>query len=369
MDAHFLPLLAVLQAAALDVGLIAALIGAVATVAAGVIAYANGKSSAETARASLTENLRTLRADYNEMEKERTALRREAAEMKKLADRYREVRKELQNSSMVRNYHQPVLLVGPRGVGKTSLMMQWHAPWDYRLFEGTSVMQKAVVPIHDFTEADGVPHFADPTVKTRLEAHLHLTVFDFPGELDGQRTVRQVAVEEMRRLNSNGRAELGIVLICLFNAEEARTGISRETRDYYNGRMFHELHTLMVDGAVAFERILLVFNRYDLLREVAGHEPSDVDLLHECMREFDDVYAPLRKLCNPDQLRATFTVLSREELREKNRGAPIVLGEAARPFVKAYAGSQAVGELIKTPRAVPVPGSIFAAPPAAEVPQ
>src|SRR5687768_12286125 len=46
-------------------------------------------------------------------------------------EKYEAVKQRLEASFVVREYIQPVILVGPRAVGKTSLLVQWHAPWDH----------------------------------------------------------------------------------------------------------------------------------------------------------------------------------------------------------------------------------------------
>jgi len=42
-----------------------------------------------------------------------------------------------------------------------------------------------------------------------------------------------------------------------------------------------------------------------------------------------------------------FTILDRDDLAKNNRGAPIVLGEAARNFVAAMAGEKRLHEIIE----------------------
>lgn len=322
---------------------VAAVIGSVLT---GALSYAAGRSSAH--RTDATPEIERLR--------------HELAEARGLAQRYKEVRKKLEGSGMVSSYYQPVLLLGPKGVGKTSLLMQWHAPWSEDAVEPTVRPRSASVPILDFVEAERAPHFADPTVRVKVRGHLLLKVHDFPGELEAQRLVRALAIEETKKLNALPRGKsLGVVLVCMLDAEEAHKGISQATREYYNGELFRQLRDLVTDGQVVVERIVLVFNRYDLLRELVGSSPNDAELLNQCMERFSDVYAPLHGICNRKRFCATFTILSRENMKEKNRGAPIVKGEAARAFVSAFAGVQTANEKFGV-FATPLPDAYYATP-------
>jgi hypothetical protein len=335
---------------------IAAVVGAVVgTIGTAVITITFSRGSRERENATLSESLRNLQRNYQQKQAELDKLSAEVERFKPLADRYIAVRKLLESSSVVRTHYQPVLLLGPRAVGKTSLVMQWHAPWDYSRLDPTPGMRHCDVPIYDYQEAEAEPHFADPSVRTQVNGHLLLRVFDFPGELTAQAKVREIAVRETERLKSTGKKNLGIVLICMFAADEAFTGISTDTREYWNGELFRELRYLFFNETVKIERVIFVLNRYDLLRAAVGEGQSDDELMTECLKRLERVYAPLYEICNKHRMCATFTVLSRENIRENNRGAPIVLGEAARAFVSSFAG-QGAAEALISDFATPVHG-------------
>lgn len=333
------------------IAILSALIGAVGT---GFISYLVTKTATGRQNEAFAENIRILRADFDRKEAEYKTVKGKLAEIQPIAEQYYAVREALQRSSVVKKYHQPVLLLGPRFVGKTSLLMQWHAPWNHGRLDPTVAVWSAEVPLYDFTESDSEPHFADATILTKVNVHLLLRVYDFPGELSAQPLARKVAVEETLHLNKSGRQRLGVVLICMLDAMEAHVGISHETHTYYNGELFRELFALTIRSDVFIERIVLVFNKYDLLREAVGPGQSDDQLLSHCLERFRGVYEPLYRICNPERMCATFTILNRESMREKNRGSPIVLGEAARNFVRVFAGSRAADEIIQG-RGSPVP--------------
>lgn len=262
------------------------------------------------------------------------------------ATRYEHVKRNLQASAVVKVYHQPVLLVGPRAVGKTSLLSQWHAPWDHSRLNPTMTHSTSTVPIYDFKLSNTEPHFADSDILTDVHIHLKLKIHDFPGEVGAQEKVVATATQETKSLRESTGASLGIVLICMFNAEEAATQLSQSTIDYYNGELFSRLRSLVAFKDVRIERLLLVFNKRDLLERALGIT-DDVELLNRCL----DVHKPLISLlhgaCNHERVCEVFTVLSRENLVSDNRGAPIVMGEAARAFVTTLAGGEAACEVVR----------------------
>jgi Protein kinase domain len=81
-----------------------------------------------------------------------------AAELAELRKKYERVTKWLAKSNLSHTYLQPVLVVGPRYVGKTSLVMQWHVPWDYSATDPTKAHRVCEVPVTKFDEKERVPH-------------------------------------------------------------------------------------------------------------------------------------------------------------------------------------------------------------------
>jgi GTPase SAR1 family protein len=267
-------------------------------------------------------------------------------ELSRIAEKFKNVRAKLSESAVVRTYRQPVILVGPRMVGKTSLLMQWHAPWNSSRLDRTQTHYTSEVPVYDFRQENQEPHFADPEISVPVHTHLILKIHDFPGEPDAQKSVCRIIVDETHNLRYASGKNLGIVLICMFDATQAASGIGQDTHQYYNGELFRELRSLVAHQKVEIERLILVFNKYDKLKDKYPNH-SDNELLRLCVDKFDPTYDLLHNVCNPEKVCEVFTMLSREEMHLKNRGAPIVLGEAARAFVRAFAGKEAENKVIE----------------------
>jgi glutamate 5-kinase len=116
----------------------------IAILAAAVTSTITGFSTWLITRSSMATELKLLRKDSDEsvakirkLTDEKNVLLRkgnsDAAEitiLKQSDNKLYAIRKSLELSSLVRTYRQPVILVGPKHVGKTSLLLQWHAPWN-----------------------------------------------------------------------------------------------------------------------------------------------------------------------------------------------------------------------------------------------
>ncbi len=95
-------------------------------------------------------------------------LKKQLKELKYFEIKYKEVKTKLEASSVVKEYFQPVIIVGPRTVGKSSLVAQWHAPWNHSRPAATASHNTSTVPIYDFKQTNLEPHFADPDIKTKV---------------------------------------------------------------------------------------------------------------------------------------------------------------------------------------------------------
>jgi len=324
-------------------------IGAVlGAIVAAALTFLITRGSAKTAivqrNTMLQQQMGNLQATYDETKNQYDktkdqleATKGEMAQLRELAQRYHSVRTKLEQSQMVFHYEQPVLLLGRREVGKTSLMMQWHAPWDNRKLDPTRTHKESSVPVYDFVLPDKKPHFADPSIKTAAHVHLKLLVHDFPGEPDAQLSIAEIARMETQRLQQETEKNLGVVLICMFDAEEAAIGIKDETRRYYNGELFSNLRTRVSLYEIQIQRLIVVFNKFDLLRNRLPGEPAE-DLLKLCVDTHYKIVEPFRHICNPERVCETVTVLDRDDL-VMSQGSLVVLGEAARGLVGAMAGN------------------------------
>ncbi|MBB4969168.1 GTPase domain-containing protein [Saccharothrix violaceirubra] len=330
---------------------VAAVLGATIT---GLITWAVTRKTATAQlhreNESLADSLRKKRAALTEKTKALGAATKEADDLRAVAKKYAAVRKALSASSVVRDYHQPVLVLGPRHVGKTSLVTQWHAPWDHTAFGSTQKHRFCTIPVYDFSRPDALPHFADSEVMTTEHLHLKLRVHDFPGELDAQKSAVVTARTETDQLRRETKKDLGIVLICMFDAGEAVSGANSQTTSYYNGELFANLKTMMGSGQIRIERLIIVFNKYDILAaKLPGRTTRE--LLKLCIDRFAPILEPLSGACNQERICETFTNLDRDKPLD-NQGGSIVLGEAARGLVEKMAGrdeaERVIGEDLTT---------------------
>ncbi len=198
--------------------LTAAVAAAATAIPTGVFAWRQAKSNQVRQLRGLTQQLEArdsqLSAERREHEESKQRIQALEERVRSLSDterKYEKVKEKLQKSDVVRKHHQPVILLGPRGVGKTSLLMQWYSPWDQSRLSGTQRHKEADVPLFDFKQDDAEPHFADEDVITSVHHHLVLRVHDFPGELSSQKEAAEVARRETLRLKRVTRKSLGLV--------------------------------------------------------------------------------------------------------------------------------------------------------------
>lgn len=282
---------------------------------------------------------RNLAAERYQTADLRQQLQSSAEAVKRLSAierKYQNVRAILEASGQVRDLRQPVLLLGPRNVGKTSLLMQWHSPWDIPpVLESTERHKSSTVPVYDHESLDAVRHFADKDILTKEHIHFALQVHDFPGEPHAQPLVIEIAKKEVRTLRERTGKILGVVLICMFNAEEAATGIDSATNTYYNGDMFVRLRRLVGEGTIAVQRLIVVFNKVDLLAKRLPRLEQTA-LLDRCEEAFREPLDLLYRACDTEKIHTVLTTCDRDLVA--SQGTTVVLSEAARGLVIAIAG-------------------------------
>ena len=266
-------------------------------------------------------------------------LTQEIAKSKTLDEKYTNIREKLQNSRIVNNFYQTVVLCGPRSVGKTSLMMQLHAPWDYSKLSPTIKHRRASFPVCT-QEGDKIPHFADSSIKVKSKSTVSLDIHDFPGELSYQKRILEF-------LNDEADKDFGIVLICMFDAEEAYSGISKSTDEYYNGDLFKQLRKL-ISFKLEIVRLIFVFNKFDILKTKFPSKDNS-ELLDKCIKEYSQILRLFSGIVNPEKVCEILTILGREDIMIENMGATIVKGEASREIIKKVLGNHLLTDIIEKP--------------------
>jgi GTPase SAR1 family protein len=318
----------------------------------GLIAWFQSRSHAESLNVTLGENLKNANAQLSDMKLKKDSLednlktvQQEFNHLAIQVKKYESVQEALRRSRVVRTHLQPVVLVGPRGVGKTSLLMQWHAPWVVGDLTSTEKHSTADVPIYDF-ESGVEPHFADPEVKVPVDVHLKLKVHDFPGENKAQLLIRQVIEQETIAVREATNKEVGVVVICMFDASEAKHRISESTSSYYHGDLFRGLRNLVSGGSISLQRLILVFNKYDLLRPHFKNGTPESQILEHCAQAFNPVLSPLRGSCSPEKICEVLTIVPRQDMQFNNQGATIVKAEASKGFVEMFVGKHRAEQLL-----------------------
>lgn len=323
--------------------IVGAIIGAIIS---GIITWNFTKSDLGQKNNLLEAQIRDSNQQIKTMSTELSIAEKQAERLRQFETKYQNVRNRLQASSVVKEYIQPVILVGPRSVGKTSLLAQWHAPWDHSILDPTARHSTSTVPIYDFKRENTEKHFADPEILTDVHVHLKLKVYDFPGELRAQKSIIEETIQATQTLRQSTEKSLGVVLICMFDVQEVIGGLSQPTIDYYNGELFGSLRRLVAHNQVGIERLILVFNKYDLLKQKRRNY-DDETLLKQALETFRPLILLLRGIVNPEKVCEVFTILDRDDVTNNNRGAPIVMGEASRKFVEIMAGKEAARKVVK----------------------
>ena len=259
------------------------------------------------------------------------------AELEKKLEETTEQLNKYEQCRLIITRYQPVLLVGPRRVGKSSLVRWWHSSWDKRKLSPTADHLTCIVHAADQDQAE------ERRIKT-----VKLKVHDFPGEIDNQQQIVSIVREEAEKLRRKYTDSPGIIIVCMFDAEEAHIGISEKTWGYYNGDLFPILRELHIKADITIERVILVFNRADKLRSHYPYSMTDGDILELCMEGFASVCGPIFGLVNGSKVCAVMTVLGNEDEHEhrKDENSNIVKGEAAFPLVKLFLGIEAAEKMV-----------------------
>lgn len=260
-------------------------------------------------------------------------LSRRIIELEEKLKRYQEIDKKLKTSRIVKAYRQPAFLLGPRAVGKTSLLMLWNHSHQINHVTASATSIVSEIPVYDFPSPLLESHFANPEIIVPVQNHLLLKVYDSPGEIAFQRRIREFLIEETRRVREETQKDLGVVLVCMFDAEEAHIGLRTETQEYYNGKLFKEICELATTSQVNIERVVVAFNKYDLLKKHFPTGESYSSMLKLCVENFTPVSSLLSTICEPERISQVLISM----VEEGEIGPQKVLAEVCRDFIGAFA--------------------------------
>jgi GTPase SAR1 family protein len=326
-------------------------------ITAGITAFVTGTVSGFVARiystndvkqenSKLSDRNKVLESDLSSNKKEIGKKDREIKELLEYKTKYDILRKNIKSSPAVsESYYLPVFITGPRSVGKSSLVEQWNAPWNHSEIPATVDQRTAIVPISYFHSNNLKPHFLDPSIDAKIKMHLILKVHDFPGELSIQERIIDQAKKDTLKLQETTGKNLGIVLVCMLDSLEVKMGLQRDTESYFNGKFFQQLNVMQRTSTINVDRLILVFNKYDLLKEQYPNKGYE-ELMTDCMRTFEPAIKGFRDICDSKNVYPVFTILSRENMLNNNQGALIVKGAASQRFVEVMAGQEAAQTIV-----------------------
>lgn len=245
-----------------------------------------------------------------------------------LHTRYMSVKTHLEDASVITSHIQPVFLCGPRAIGKSSLMMQWYTPWDHSKLPATQTHMVVKIPVYQY-KGEKKPHFADDSILSNQKHQIMLEVHDFPGDLAIQASIQKEII--------NSSDKNGLVLICMFNAmDAANQKISSDVIQYYNGDLFKNLRNLYINNDIEIRKVILVFNKFDLLKNLLPSVDQE-ELLNLCLQTHKEIISLFAGLIDKSKICEVATILQREYIKE-NIGGSVVQGECIRELYKKLKG-------------------------------
>jgi hypothetical protein len=291
-------------------------------------------------RLQAQQHIHTLRTRCESSEsghkQSKSEMARVRTELAAHLEKYEGVRQKLSEAGMDKTYYQPVFLLGPRGVGKTSLVTRWEVVWEDFSPAPSIDLRRADVLVREIESVETVPHYVDPSIMTAVHAQIKVRVWDVAGELHGQRDVETAIRDETRRLLQDARRDLGVVIVCMFDASECvLPALALNTRRYYTAELFAHLRTLAFQGDVKIERIVMVFNKIDRLLAAVPKPMTDQEIVQMCRTRVCRDFPEFEGLCSADRVSAVTTVLDSTS-DETLVGAPVVLREAARGILASF---------------------------------
>jgi len=219
---------------------------------------------------------------------------------------------------------QPVLMLGPWGSGKTSLMRTWMLPWaNWEKHQRSLKVLHHEIPILD-RPAGTRAHHLDPNLKVPATYHLGIDLHDVPadpafwdeglGEFYSEHEKFQNALRsEKAQLPQFGETDTATTLILMLNCDRVE-----ETIGYYGTKFLSNMNAFFANRRI-FSRCVIVFNKIDKLSEC--RRP---DIPATCEERFAVPLREIWSLCDAlaiSYLSLCFTVLGRAAKASNLRGA------------------------------------------------
>lgn len=274
---------------------------------------------------------------------ERKKLMRRNAQLAEVEHDHVSLVETIQRQGVSKSFCQPVFLAGPRSVGKTTLVRAWYTDWIRTPPPApTPDPRFALVPFYRGVR-DRVPGGSSflPGVPIRVRVEASLRVWDFPGDplhSPGGRALLAQLQDETAVMRETGGLlrNLGSILVCLFDAEEAAIGVRDKTSEYYNKNFFARLDELRENDTVALQQLVIVFNKLDLLRKTDPAQTHST-LRARCNKAFGEILGRLRDATKTAQVRTFTTVLAHnsDESEDVTEGATDVRGALCAKLIES----------------------------------
>lgn len=202
----------------------------------------------------------------------------------------------------------PLLLVGPPGVGKSTLVHHLGASWERAPDAPSFQVRTAYVSLGRLLHDMGL-EVAEAGITIERSSELRLKIVDVPGQAAFQAKAVQIALLATDRLRIDG-ADGGLVVAFMVSAREAAVGLSPEVAKYFTAESFVDLvgPRVIASGAIRLRALHFIFNRFDELQAERPHT-STADLEALCRHEYARVLAVALGSCHQERCRVWFTSL------------------------------------------------------------
>ena len=319
---------------------ISAIIGLVAA----VYAYRSSKirDASVVSAATISSDYLKEKYDANEEELRKTKernrrieieLRDTLEENKHLANTLTHLKEKMQNSEVVSEVYYPVVLVGGRDSGKSSLRHHWGASWQVNAVEPTQVVSSVNIPVYDFVKDTRRPHPWADDVLVLEKVHLYLRTYDFPGEIINQKDILKVAERETQRIASEYKRQIGMcMLIMIDSSAMIDPATENETKNYFSSPGYLDLCDRIRSEAIAIDRVVVMYNKADKLRSQYGHF-DDRALLSECDSKLGHFVRDTLPT-NIMMFRVLSILGSESKIPSKGLGASEAMGHCARRYIE-----------------------------------